>query len=440
MSGERPKKFVSYAEKDLLRFDVAWKLGIPRKPVAGKWIRGRTADWFFAHHSLQPGADLEAEITRAIGEANQFLLLWSRHAAASGWVKRELALAKETKAGLDAANASTGSRGDNPPPFFQVYLLDDTPLDKSTEGFGFDLLAHDWRLKVEWPTRVARPYLLVVAVIVVVFGINALLPDYLEHVAFYAILPLAGGLAAVLWGRLGEPARALVCASLSLLALLDFIAWWRLKRFDQELPLQVVDSFAYAALLGALVFTWATRRGHADEGRRLRPATATAALLSVYAALACVYWLLVDLTPVGAALRGAVMQHWQPNVKAAWDLIEALPASLRPGEPDHATAWITILLYAVLALVAAAVGILAWRASASARGELRTWQLAAWLSAIPPAVYILLGPWCGGGLLWLGDGASWRAAALTAYLLLASVGGWFLLHGRGTQLPSAATQ
>jgi hypothetical protein len=80
-------------------------------------LKQNGATTFLDQEQLAPGEELHGELKEGIGRCGVFLLLWSRHAAASGWVNDEWSVAYDRRKKI------------------VPYALDDTPLPDALSNF-----------------------------------------------------------------------------------------------------------------------------------------------------------------------------------------------------------------------------------------------------------------------------------------------------------------
>lgn len=442
--GTKPKRFLSYSEADRERYDVARKLGVPRGRGC-KWIDGRHAEWFFAPTSLDIGDPLEIEIRRAIEESTEFHIFWSPNAARSAWVDKEVRWALDRVDALRRAHSSSSMTASHPrastePRYFFVHLLADDDAGSHLKALhrrlGVEYLAGDYRARTAWPTKSANflgwsGVFLAGAVLVA-----AVSPGPLAHMVFYLILTVLGVAVAcrLLWLR--RPARFLVVLHLAVLGLLDFLAWCFLKPFPHLPGLAWIDGAAYLAMAGCMVAALFSAHEYVSArlNRTIRPIPLSASLAALYAALVCLYWIIVARQPRESDVRLAIEDGWHPDAKTAESLVDSLPLLPEIAGSDTATASIVVTLYATMGLAAVLLALAHLCGERSPDHEVRGWTSAAWVSAIAPAAYIALGPLWNGSLLWQGHSPVWRWLALGGYVLGSTGFAWWMLHHRSQGL------
>ena len=75
--------FISYSSKDM-----------PIAKQIKETLEAQDIDVFIAEDSIEPGSHLNNSIIKAIKESDMFVLLWSKNATKSDYVKQEIGIAK----------------------------------------------------------------------------------------------------------------------------------------------------------------------------------------------------------------------------------------------------------------------------------------------------------------------------------------------------------
>ncbi len=362
--------------------------------------------WFFAPHSLTLGDNLDCELKEAAQGCQEFHLFWSEESAMSEWVRREVewALAAPER------------------PRFAIYELDDSDTRRLEALIG-NTVRHDYRAETLWPRK--HVWIALITALALVTGgalVMLWLPGALAHVLLYFLISIAGiGLAAWLW-LMKEWERSVTCLNVTVLGLMDFIAWkqvltaWSNNVVFPDI-LRALDWLAYALFLAGMALISVSPYLLPTRPRLSRTVAPATLLVALYSACTMCYWIVVaDNGVVGYELSKA----WQADHCHAAAVTRWAPLWLRIDGADIAT--VVVWLYSVMtivSLVLALSGLLfPSRRATAPEAEIQQWRRVAWLSALPPTIYMAIGPWCGGGYLWRGDAPWYRWAATCAYVLI----------------------